>query len=304
MSHQKRSIHGILLLDKPSGITSNAALQTVKRLFNARKAGHTGSLDPLANGMLPLCFGDATKFSQYLLESDKVYQVSAKLGVRTETGDAEGEVIASRTVPALTFKSINKAFDQFRGTIDQVPSMYSALKYKGTPLYKFAREGITVERKSRAVTIYELTLLDFNDDTIHFELRCSKGTYVRTLVDDFGELLGCGAHVIGLRRLSVGPYQTHSMVSMEALEETLQSADHAALDHYLLPIDTTVKQWPEVRLTKDMAFYLKRGQAVVVPFAPVSGWVRIALKDGTFLGVGEMLDGGKVAPRKLMSGKK
>lgn len=230
----RQNINGILLLDKPVGITSNAALQRVKRLFYAKKAGHTGSLDPLASGMLPICFGRATKLSHYLLDADKSYYVKAKLGVRTTTSDSEGDIIAQRDVPSLSQAQIDHAFAAFRGPIEQIPSMFSALKYKGQPLYKLARRGIEVERKSRRITVYELNVLDFSDNIVTFDMRCSKGTYVRTIADDFGERLGCGAHVIHLRRLTVGHFQTEQMITMEKLE----NSDQENLMRYLLPLET------------------------------------------------------------------
>ncbi len=295
-----RPVNGILLLDKPIGLTSNGALQKIKHLFEAKKAGHTGSLDPLASGMLPLCFGEATKFSQYLLEADKTYLVSAKLGIRTTTSDAEGEVVSERPVPDLTIKTLDKAFDAFRGEIEQVPSMYSALKHKGQPLYKLARQGITVEREARKLTIYELQVLDYQNETIDFKLRCSKGTYVRTIVDDLGEALGCGAHVTMLRRLDVGPYHYENMISVEQLEACAEKDGVQSLDQFLLPMDTSVNHWPELRVDSQIAFYLRQGQSVFIPQAPTSGWVRFALKDGAFIGVGEMMEDGKVAPRRLI----
>ncbi len=300
-SPHKRSVNGILLLDKPVGITSNQALQKVKGLFMARKAGHTGSLDPLASGMLPVCLGEATKMSQFLLTSDKRYQVTARLGLRTATGDAEGEIIAQRTVPDLDMRQLNKVFDAFRGEIQQVPSMYSALKHQGKPLYHLARQGISVPRESRHLTIYQLDLLHVEGDLIQFELHCSKGTYVRTLVDDFGEILQCGAHVIALRRLSVGAYHADQMISLQSLQTASQMDSLEVLDRYLLPIHSAVAHWPELRLTESTVFYLKQGSAVMVPQAPSSGWVRLADKQGHFLGVGEVLDDGKIAPRRLLN---
>src|SRR5579862_9142002 len=225
----KRQIHGILLLDKPLGMTSNAALQKVKRLFNAKKAGHTGSLDPLATGMLPICFGEATKFSQFLLESDKCYQVEAKLGVKTRTGDAEGEVIAVKPVMDLTCERLEAVLSQFVGQIQQIPPMYSALKIQGKPLYELARQGIEIPREARSVQIYRLQLIDFQAETLKFEVQCSKGTYVRTLVEDIGELLGCGAHVSALRRTVVLPYNEIKMYTLDALEEIHQQFGMDAL---------------------------------------------------------------------------
>lgn len=293
----KKTINGILLLDKPTGITSNAALQRIKRLFHAKKAGHTGSLDPLASGMLPICFGEATKFSQYLLDADKRYFVKAKLGIRTATADKEGEIIAKREVPALTKVQIDSAFDAFRGEIEQIPSMFSAVKYKGQPLYKLARKGIEVERKSRRIKIYELNVLDYENDIISFEVSCSKGTYVRTIVDDFGEAIGCGAHVIYLRRSTVGHFQMEEMTSLEKLENT----EEESLMKYLSPLESMVGSWPGIELERHTAFYLQQGQAVMVPQAPAKGWVRLLHKNGQFIGVGEILSDGKVAPRRLVN---
>lgn len=296
-----RDVNGILLLDKPTGITSNAALQKVKRCYAAQKAGHTGSLDPLASGMLPLCFGEATKFSQFLLEADKVYRVTAKLGIKTATGDAEGEIIQQREVSALSEDAIHRVLLQFNGIIEQIPSMYSAIKHQGQPLYKLARQGIEIERKSRQVTIFRIDLLAHGADTLSFEVHCSKGTYVRTLVEDIGEQLGCGAHVIALKRLSVGPYLPEHSIALAVLEELAEQQDYAALDAYLLPLDTTVANWQEVRLSEATTYYLRQGQPVIVPYAPSSGWVRLVGNNGRFLGVGEIIDDGRVAPRRLLA---
>ncbi|MGB5440817.1 MAG: tRNA pseudouridine(55) synthase TruB, partial [Gammaproteobacteria bacterium] len=207
-----RPVNGILLLDKPAGVTSNAALQIVKKLYRARKAGHTGSLDPLATGLLPICFGEATKISGFLLDADKDYLVTCKLGERTTTGDAEGEVEQRRPVERVTEKLVRKAMQGFIGDIEQIPPMYSALKHKGERLYKLARQGIEVERAPRQVTIFEMELTDFSLPEATFRVHCSKGTYVRTLIEDIGEVLGCGAHVIRLRRLGVGPFDSSGMI--------------------------------------------------------------------------------------------
>ena len=284
---------GILLLDKPSGISSHAALQKVKRLFRAKKVGHTGSLDPLASGMLPLCFGEATKFSQYLLAADKKYWVQAQLGIRTASGDSDSEVIATREVPALEKQQVDHQLQSFRGHIKQIPPMYSALKHQGQPLYKLARQGIEIERQSRDVTIYALDLLDYHDQTLTFEMHCSKGTYVRTLVDDLGELLGCGAHVITLRRLSVAQYLENTMRTLETLTQS-------TLEQCLLPTESMIPSWPSVNLTEEHWYYLRQGQAVMVSDAPAAGWVQLFSANGSFVGVGEMDHNGKVAPRRLM----
>lgn len=293
-------MNGILLLDKPTGMTSNAALQKVKRLLKVKKAGHTGSLDPLASGMLPLCLGEATKFSQFLLEANKIYQVTAKLGIKTNTGDAEGEIILQREIINITQEKILRAMEKFRGAIEQIPSMYSALKYKGQPLYKLARQGITVERKPRTVHIHELTLLNCVADSFSVHVRCSKGTYIRTLIEDIGEVLGCGAHVTELRRLTVGAYATSQMVTLLELETLMQKNNANILENHLLPLVSTVAHWPEVRISEAAAFYLRRGQPVIIPQAPTSGWVKIILHSGNFLGVGEIIADGRVAPRRLV----
>lgn len=295
-----RALDGILLLDKPTGFSSNAALQIVKRLYNAQKAGHTGSLDPLASGMLPICFGEATKFSQFLLEADKHYQVTAKLGVKTTTGDAEGEVLAEKPVPTLTPEIISKLFAQFTGKQQQIPSMYSAIKQNGQPLYKLARQGIEVAREPRDIEIYSITYLAHTQDTLSFNVHSSKGTYVRTLIEDMGEALGCGAHVQALRRLSVGPYQGSPMHSLEHLQTLAETSNLALMDSYLLPVDSAILHWPELPLSEAAIYYLKQGQPVIAPYAPTNGWVRITRKDGSFFGVGEILDDGRVAPRRLV----
>lgn len=300
-SRQKgRVLDGILLLDKPKGITSNAALQMVKRLYNARKAGHTGSLDPLASGMLPICFGEATKFSQFLLEADKQYLVTAKLGVRTTTGDAEGEVVSEKAVPTLTEQQIQELFTRFTGVIAQIPSMFSAIKQNGQPLYKLARQGIEVEREARHITVYGFEYLSHQADQITFTVHCSKGTYVRTLVEDMGEALGCGAHVQELRRLTVGTYKAEQMQDLGKLQELSGQQDFATMDSFLLSVDSAIERWPALALSEAAVYYLKQGQPIIVPYAPTSGWVRLTRKEGGFLGVGEILDDGKVAPRRLI----
>ena len=296
-----RDVNGILLLDKPSGITSNDALQQVKRLYFAKKAGHTGSLDPLASGVLPICMGEATKVSAFLLDADKHYRVRCQLGVRTATGDAEGEAVETRAVESYSRAQLEAVLDQFRGRIEQIPPMYSALKHQGQRLYKLARQGVEVERQPRPVEIYTLLLTAQGDDWIEIDVHCSKGTYVRTLVEDIGEKLGCGAHVGALRRTGVGPYDEAGLVTIATLEELKQS-DPAAMDRLLLPIESALTQWPGVELSSDAAFYLQQGQPVLVPRAPTSGWVRLYERDNTFLGMGEILDDGRVAPRRLMKG--
>ncbi len=296
-----RKVDGILLLDKPAGMTSNGALQQAKALYTAAKAGHTGSLDPLATGVLPLCFGEATKFSQFLLEADKRYLATVRLGVSTKTGDADGEVVQERDVPEL--ENLEDLLAQFRGPISQIPSMYSALKVDGRPLYELAREGIEIERKSREVMIHHLHVVEKRKDELVLDILCSKGTYIRTLAEDIGNELGCGAHVCELRRLQSGPYKIEETVNMDTLE-SLRSDGYNALDALLLPVSTAVKQWPSVDLTDITASYFCQGQPVQVAGSPTSGWVRVFSESSEtnpkFVGVGEVMDDGRIAPRRLV----
>ena len=301
-SAKGRAISGILLLDKPQGITSNAALQAVKRLYNACKAGHTGSLDPLATGVLPLCFGEATKFSQFLLDADKHYLAKVRLGVATETGDADGAVIEEKAPPEVSDAQVEAILDGYRGEISQMPSMFSAVKMNGQPLYKLARQGIEVARKERPVTIYQLEVVERARDEMTLDIRCSKGTYIRTLAEDIGRDLGCGAHVAGLKRLAAGPFSCDDTVTMDGLESL--AGDEGRLDEQLLPVCAAVKGWPSVTLTEVTASYLRQGQPVQIANAPTHGWVSIFSESETgeniFMGVGEILEDGKVAPRRLV----
>lgn len=292
-----KKIDGILLLDKPLHMTSNGALQRVKRLFNAKKAGHTGSLDPLATGMLPICFGEATKVSQFLLDSDKHYHVTAKLGIKTTTGDAEGKAILTRPVVDVTSERVQQTLQAFLGTIQQIPPMFSALKHQGRPLYELARQGVEIERKAREVVIFALDLLSFQHDELVFGVHCSKGTYVRTLVEDIGEKLGCGAYVAGLHRTAVAPYHNNKMFTLAELE----AMDAAALTEHLLPLDTSVQHLPLVKLSASASFYLRTGQSVIIPHAPTVGCVRLFNENNRFLGIGEILDDGRLAPRRLVA---
>lgn len=305
MARQRRGrpIDGILVLDKPAGVSSNRALQMAKRLYNAAKAGHTGSLDPLATGVLPLCFGEATKFSQFLLDADKAYESSFLLGVATDTGDAEGAILETRDTTGLTEAAVAAALDTFRGEIEQVPSMYSAIKHQGQPLYKLARQGVEVERKARRVVIKQLELRGFEAGAqarVHIYLECTKGTYVRSVAEDLGKLLGCGAHVVSLRRTQAGPFSLQDSVTMSTLEALQANERQADMDALLLPADTAVKALPLVKLSESGGFYIRQGQPVQVPNAPCDGMVRVALETGEFLGVGEILDDGRVAPRRLI----
>ncbi|MBD3668949.1 MAG: tRNA pseudouridine(55) synthase TruB [Kangiella sp.] len=293
-----RDITGILLLDKPTDITSNKALQQAKFLYFAAKAGHTGALDPIATGVLPICFGEATKFSQYLLNADKKYRVTAKLGEKTTTADREGEVIESKPVD-VTEEQLVKVLQQFKGTISQVPSMYSALKKDGVPLYKLARKGIEVERDAREVDIYSLELVAFSGDEFVLDVHCSKGTYVRNLVEDIGDELGCGAHVLELRRTAVGDFTLEQTVSMAHLEELKQADAKLELDELLVPVEQALSHMPLVQLTDDEAYYIRLGQAVQIAGVPVEGSVGL-LHENQFIGVGVINDDGKVAPSRLI----
>jgi len=287
------------LFDKPLGITSNAALQQVKRLFRAAKAGHTGNLDPLATGLLPLCFGEATKISSFLLDSDKQYVGTIKLGVITRTADAEGEVLETRPVGQYGEARIRQVLERFLGEIEQVPPMHSAVKVNGTPLYKLAHKGMEIERKPRTVTIHDIELLRYEGDELEIGIHCSKGTYVRTLAEEIGEALGCGGHLSALRRTASGPFTVDEAVTLEQLEAAAEEG-HAALDALLLPIERALGDWPAVNLTDNSAYYVQQGQPVLVPQAPTTGWVRLHRADGAFLGVGHILDDGRVAPKRLI----
>lgn len=295
----RRPVNGLLLLDKPRGLTSNAALQKVRWLLNAEKAGHTGSLDPLATGVLPLCFGEATKFSQYLLDADKAYETLMQLGVTTATGDAEGEVLERRPV-TVGREDLEALLPRFRGEIQQVPPMYSALKKDGQPLYKLARAGEVVERAPRSVTIARLELLAWDETQARLAVACSKGTYIRTLVEDLGALLGCGAHVAELRRVQAGPFGIARSVSLEALEQAHAEGGCEALDPFLLPVDSGLEHWPLLRFSEHSAYYWLHGQPVRAPDAPRFGMVRVQDHEGRFIGIGEVSEDGLVAPKRLI----
>jgi tRNA pseudouridine55 synthase len=300
--HKGRNISGIVLLDKPQGITSNRALQIVKRLFNAAKAGHTGSLDPLATGLLPLCLGEATKVSGFLLDADKSYIGTLKLGIKTSSADAEGEIIETRPVKKYSKKQIDTAIKNFIGDIEQTPPMHSALKVDGQPLYKLAHQGIVIERQSRPVHIYAIEVLRYEDDEIDIAVDCSKGTYIRTLAEDIGDKLGCGAHLSALRRTASGPFDLADSVTLEELEQLTKKAtedSYEELDSVLMPAEDALPDWESVDLTENAAFYLCRGQAVQVPKAPTSGLVRLFSEQKGFLGIGEILDDGRVQPYRL-----
>lgn len=301
-----RFIDGILLLDKDTGMSSNFALQRVKRLYNANKAGHTGALDPLATGMLPICLGEATKFSQHLLDADKRYLVTAKLGQRTDTSDADGEIVQTRPIE-FTQELLEKSLDYFRGETMQIPSMYSALKYQGQPLYKYAREGIEVPRVARPINVFELNFVSLEGDELTLDIHCSKGTYIRTITDDLGEMLGCGAHVIMLRRTQVAGYPYEQMVTLEQLESMVAKAEadevplSDALDPLLLPMDTAVSGFREINLSDETAAYLMNGNPVQAADLVADELVRITIGDEKkFVGIGTMNDDGLLAPKRLV----
>lgn len=293
-----RSVNGILVLDKPAGESSNRSLQRVKRLLDASKAGHTGSLDPLATGVLPLCFGEATKISQFLLDADKRYRTTIKLGIKTASGDSQSEILKTCEVN-LSKKQIEDRLDNFRGEIRQIPSMYSALKHQGVPLYKLARKGEEVERKERIVTVFSLELLDFRGDEIDLEVHCSKGTYIRMIADDLGDQLGVGGHVTVLRRLQSGPFTEAQSVTLEKLEAEIEGNDPQTLDQYLLPADFAVEHLEKVDLPTVTADFVRQGQPVIARGLPTSGTVRL-YDTGQFIGIGKILDDGRVAPVRLM----
>tara|TARA_B110000858_G_scaffold62189_1_gene72152 strand:+ start:4513 stop:5427 length:915 start_codon:yes stop_codon:yes gene_type:complete len=294
-----RSIDGIVILDKPIGISSNRALQEVKRIFDAQKAGHTGSLDPLATGVLPLCLGEATKVSQFLLDSDKKYRARLKLGVRTDSGDCEGSVLESCADFQISQLQIEEALAAFEGEIDQVPPMYSALKVNGVPLYKMARKGQTIEREARRVTVYSIELTAFEGDELELEIACSKGTYIRTIADDLGQALGCGAHIIALRRTQAGAFTEADCVTTQVLKEECESGGMSAIDEHLIPMDEAIADLPEVVLPSITASFIKNGQPVLVRHLPEEGLVRL-YEEEQFIGIGCIDDDGKVAPRRLI----
>ncbi len=300
------NIHGILLLDKRLGVSSNKALQEVRRLFNANKAGHTGSLDPLATGLLPLCFGEATKVSALMLDDNKRYQVVIQLGVMTDTGDAEGAIIETRPVPILGTDDIQACLKKFTGNIEQVPPMYSALKHNGKKLYELAREGKTIERKARHITLFELKLLDFSHDLLTLEVFCSKGTYIRSLAEDIGHYLGCGGTVKSLRRLESGQFSVANAWTIEQLTAMGQQSLHQCL----INVDTPLETLPAIQLSDQQAISIKYGQPLdFLPYGQTKpcgtpdmpqGAVRL-YNHSVFLGLGEMRLDGKLAPKKMFN---
>lgn len=290
-----RHLSGVFLLNKPLGISSNSALQKVRRLFNAQKAGHTGSLDPLATGLLPICLGEATKFSHYLLDSSKRYQTTVKLGQTTTTGDVEGEILQQREVPHLTLESIEQVLAQFRGDIQQIPPMYSALKRDGRPLYELARQGIEIEREARPVTIYDLTLVSFTEDSLTLDVTCSKGTYIRVLGEDIGQALGCGGHLTHLHRIQTGHFEINPDYTIEYLESLSQEQR----DALLLPVYAPIAHFPRVQLPEGREKYFGNGQESNIEHEAVA---EVLVFDGErCLGLAEITDKKRLVPKRLLN---
>jgi tRNA pseudouridine55 synthase len=293
-----RDISGIVVIDKPSGHSSNHVLQQVKRLFNAKKAGHTGSLDPLASGVLPVCLGEATKLSGYLLDSDKAYEVTCRLGVVTDSGDADGQVVETLAIPEFDEPTLQLAIDAFIGEIEQVPPMFSALKHQGQPLYKLARQGIEIERKSRRITIYSITLLNWTKDSFTLAVRCSKGTYIRTLVEDISHRLGSGGHVTMLRRTHVAGYTLDDAITLDSLNALAQQ-DQGVLDSTILASEAALPDWPVVSLDEQQTQQINFGQTVQVTETYTCANVRLFNHHAQFIGLGEMSPAGDVVPKRL-----
>lgn len=296
-------ISGILLLDKGTGYSSNSELQRARSIFNARKAGHTGSLDPLASGLLPVCFGEATKVSAYLLDGDKRYQVKVRLGVVTDSGDREGAIISEKPVPSFTQADLDELLKEFEGEISQIPPMYSALKHDGQRLYKLARQGLEVERKARKITIRQLQLIGFDETSLELDVLCSKGTYIRTLAEDIGEKMGCGAHVEVLRRTEVNCFNAEKALTLKQLEEIAKEGLEA-LKAVLLPVDAAILDWPKVELSESLAWHIKQGQAVDYPGFEYEGdgaLIRLYSASHEFIGLGKVNEEGRLAPKRLFN---
>jgi len=291
----KRNVNGVLLLDKPLGFSSNQALQKVKWLYQAAKAGHTGTLDPLATGLLPICLGEATKFAQYVTDADKTYFATIKLGITTTTADAEGEVLSTAPVN-ITQSQFELACQKFIGEISQMPPMYSALKHKGKPLYTYAREGVDIARQARLVPIKNIKINELLGDVAQITVTCGKGTYIRTLAEDIGAKLGCGAHLIGLRRTETAGYLLSQAITIEQLE-ALSIETREAL---LLPVDSAIESLPIFTLNADAAYFLLQGQAVWMAGKIPNSDLRLYDENNTFLGLGFLQDDGKIAPKRLI----
>jgi tRNA pseudouridine55 synthase len=302
----RRAVHGILLLDKPLEISSNGILQRVRWLYQAEKAGHTGALDPLASGLLPICFGEATKFCQFLLDTDKTYLVTAHFGLRTDTSDAAGEIISRKPV-SFDQALLEQMMQQFRGPQMQIPTMFSALKYQGQPLYKYARQGIEVPREARPITIFRFELQQFDGEYASFLVHCSKGTYIRTLIDDLGEALGSGAYVSALRRIHVGPFDAAQMLTQEQLVPFNEKQDWAGLDALLLPMDLALTGLPELQLNEVQQKRLVHGQTVLLTESELADLgvetadaIKLYGPDQQFIGVAS-LEAGELSVRRLLN---
>jgi len=295
----KRNINGVLLLDKPLGFSSNQALQKVKLLFQAAKAGHTGTLDPLATGLLPICLGEATKFAQHVTDADKTYIATIKFGITTTTGDSEGEVIATHAVN-ISADQLELACKSFIGEISQVPPMYSALKFEGKALYEYARAGIEIARQSRLVRIASIHIDGFHGDVAQITVGCSKGTYIRTLAEDIGLSLGCGAHLIGLRRIETAGYQLADAITLEQLEQKIKETAEDVHSSLLLPVDSAIAYLPAIQLHPDAAHYFMQGQAVWVSGKIANGELRLFDENARFLGLGFLQEDGSIAPKRLI----
>lgn len=317
-----KHIHGVLLVDKPLGVSSHSVLQRVSRqIFNAKKAGHTGSLDPLATGMLPICFGEATKFSQFLLDSNKTYLVTGKLGITTTSGDTEGDVIERKPVENINADFLKAIMLAMIGEVDQVPPMYSALKHNGRPLYEFARQGLEVDRPARKINVFSMQLVSHVDDEFTFEVHCSKGTYVRTLVEEIGIAAGCGAHVTALRRLSVSPYENLPMYTIDELEAIFQAERRTGLLKRLLPLHRSVDVFPTLTLDDVNATDIKMGKLIRAELphsfdlnealitdpqitninSAAGNLLKLMTDKDEFLGLGIVLEDGRVKPHRLVS---
>jgi len=296
-----RAVHGILLLDKPGGVTSNQALQRVRRLYDAARAGHTGSLDPLATGLLPICLGEATKISAFLLDADKEYRFTVRLGAITDSGDADGTVLETRAVGAVNEADVERALVPLRGEIMQVPPMHSAVKQGGQPLYRLAHRGVEVVREARPATIYRFNLCRIDGRDVELTVQCSKGTYVRTLAMEVGEALGPGGHIVALRRTAAGPFDDRGRVTMDRLEAVAAESGTVGLDSLLAPIDRGLENLPRVDMAGEIADFVRQGQAVQVPGAAAGGALRLYDRERGFFGIGRMQDDGRVAPQRLLN---
>ena len=294
----RRAVNGIILVNKPKDLTSNAVLQRAKRLLNAKKAGHTGSLDPLATGMLPICFGEATKFCQYLLDADKCYQVVGRLGIKTNTSDSTGEMIAQVENFSVSTQSLQTVLAQFTGEIQQIPSMFSALKHNGMPLYHFARAGVEIERAARPVKIHALNLEYFDGEFIHLTVRCSKGTYIRNLIEDIGDQLEVGAHVTQLHRVFTAGFEGEQMFTLEELAEQVQNSP--SMDTCLLSMERAVDYLPQVYLDELSVIALQRGQKLQLEPTAIHGLVRLYDAHQQFIGLAEQSALGDVRVKRLL----